>query len=62
MKAVETEKHFLTKRTFFYRYKPKYDLQDITNPTDYVNQTDPEVLGKYLKKEAFSERKKFSLD
>ena len=65
MKVVETEKHFLTECTFFNRYKPKYELQDKTDPIDFVNQTDPEILGKYLK-EAFSERKKymewFSLD
>ena len=67
MKAAETEKHFLTDCTFFYRFETKYDcnMQDITNPTDFVNLTNPEVLGKYLK-EAFSERKKymewFSLD
>ena len=65
MKTVETEQHFLTECTFFYRYKPKYDLKNIEDATEMIKNTDPAVLGKYLT-EAFSERKKykewFSLD
>ena len=58
LKVVETEEHFLTTCTFYYRYKPKYELQTMDNAKDLINNTDPTVLGKYLA-EVFSERKKY---
>ena len=57
-KAVETEVHFLTECTFFYRYKPKYDLKNLEDAKNLMKNTEPSVLGRYLT-EAFSERKKY---
>ena len=55
---VENEEHFLTKCTFFDRYKPKYDLQNIDDATAFVNNTEYNKLGRYLF-EALGERKKY---
>ena len=57
-KEVENEEHFLTKCTFFNRYKSKYDLQNIETATAFVNNTEHNKLGQYLF-EAFVERKKY---
>ena len=58
LKAVETEVHFLTECTFFYRYKPKYDLKNLEDAKNLMKNTEPSILGKYFT-EAFSERKKY---
>ena len=58
LKAVETEEHFLTSCTFLYRYKPKYNLVDITDAKASILDTEPAILGSYLF-EAFSERKRY---
>ena len=64
-KEVENEDHFLTKCTFFARYKPEHNLNDIVEASTLVKDTDPIKLGRYLV-EALAERKKykewFSLD
>ena len=58
LKVVETEAHFLTTCTFFSRYKPKYNLENMTNASTFVTDTDPLQLGRYLT-DAFADRKKF---
>ena len=58
LKVVETEEHFLTTCTFYHRYKPKYELQNMDDAKTFTTNTDPTVLGKYLA-EVFSERKKY---
>ena len=57
LNVVETEEHFLTSCTFFYRYKPKYDLVDIIDAKSLMLNTEHAVLGSYLSK-ALLERKK----
>ena len=58
LKAIETEDHFLTTCTFFYRFRHKYDLQNIADAKTLVLNTDQNALGKYMC-EAFAERKKY---
>ena len=58
LKVVETEEHFLTTCTFYQRYKPKYELQNMDDPKTFITNTDPIILGKYIA-EVFSERKKY---
>ena len=53
-REVENEEHF----TFFDRYKPTYDLQNIEDTTAFVNNTEYNKLGRYLF-EALAERKKY---
>ena len=55
---VETEEHFLTKCTFFDRYKSKYNLQNIGDAIAFINNPEHNQLGRYLF-EAFEERKKY---
>ena len=58
LKEVETEEHFLIRCTFFYRYKPKFNLQTITSAKSFMLETEPDILGSYLS-EAFCERKRY---
>lgn len=58
LKVVETEEHFLTNCTFFYRYKLKYNLLHITDAKAFMLHTEPAKLGSYIF-EALSERKKY---
>lgn len=57
-KEIETEEHFLTKCTFFDRYKPTYNLQHINAAKVFINDTAHVQLGHYLA-EAFTEKKKY---
>ena len=57
-REVETEDHFLTKCTFFARYKPRYNLCDTINSSTLVMDTNHFELGRYLA-EALKERKKY---
>ena len=58
LRDVETEEHFLTKCTFFDRYKPKHDLQHIRDANAFINNTDHTQLGRYLAA-ALAERNKY---
>ena len=48
MKQIEDEKHFLTECTFYYRYKPRYELE-YTNVIELMTNSDQKTLGEYLK-------------
>ena len=48
MKQIEDEKHFLTECTFYYRYKPRYELE-YTNDIELMTNSDQKTLGEYLK-------------
>ena len=58
VREVENEEHFLTECTFFDRYKPTYDLQNIEDTTAFVKNTEYNKLDRYLF-EALAERKKY---
>ena len=57
-KEVETEEHFLTKCTFFDRYKPNHDISFTQNADTIITNTYPALLGKYLV-QSLGERKKY---
>ena len=57
-KEVETEEHFLSRCSFFNRYKPNHDISFTQNANSIITNSDPTYLGKYLV-ESFGERKKY---
>ena len=58
LNEVESEDHFLSKCTFYIRYKPKHNLSFNTNSITLLKDTEPTQLGRYFT-EALSERKKY---